>query len=589
MTTPLGVMEVPAPVEGDSIRRYETGTLPDGGLWTALRRLSDHDHTGGLNGTPISVSGIPDGSITIEKLDPDIFLPYALVDGSKPFTGMVTMEADATVRDTLYFGEQGTALPPDVSLTRGARPGTLVLTTPGGNVDWFAAKHRSGGTGVARFGQAATATQALVGFNADYDGTNWVRDDNASRMWLLALSSAGADVLSNPAGTSGMLTWTTEMHIGGGGVEFNGPVTSSGTVAQERSLKFNTDYRARWQFGVGGGTVESGGNAGSDLGLYFYSDAGAYLGQVYSVRRSDGMTVYTTGVDFTGGLFLGPVGAAACSLINQEGAYLTFRKQTNSFMMMLIDGDAGNLSVTGVVSAGAHVSVGNGNIYGPGTAALSLYAQAGMNIQLNPSGGFVHPDAHAIRVLGHPGLMWYETHTNIVHSATDLHLRGDSRVIASPTNNPTTYFENSANGTWPGIGDGVITLGRAGARWTSVWAANGTIQTCLTSEKRDFRSLDPEEALLAILRTPIQTYRSAPTPGRRAAADRWPEQYAEERDRLFGFRFVGFRAEAVDPLFLLDGDKHVSAQHTASIAVSGIQALYNRLAKLEARIKELTK
>ena len=108
---PPGVMQVPAGEDGDSNRRYLNGTLPDGGLWTALRRSSDHDHTGALNGAPISVASLPDGSITIDKLDPAVLLPYALVDGSKPFTGQVTMEADAIVRDTVYFGQQGSALP----------------------------------------------------------------------------------------------------------------------------------------------------------------------------------------------------------------------------------------------------------------------------------------------------------------------------------------------------------------------------------------------------------------------------------------------------------------------------------------------
>ena len=123
MTVALGVMQVPAGEDGDSNRRYLNGTLPDGGLWTALRRLSDHDHTGALNGAPISVASLPDGSITIDKLDPAIFAPYALVDGSKPFTGQVTMEADATVRDALYFGQQGSALarrtPPSPARGRG--------------------------------------------------------------------------------------------------------------------------------------------------------------------------------------------------------------------------------------------------------------------------------------------------------------------------------------------------------------------------------------------------------------------------------------------------------------------------------------
>lgn len=120
MTVQLGVMQLPAPEDADRVRDYLNGTIVTGGLWTALTRSSNHDHTGGVNGTPLSIAAIPDGSITTAKLDPSVLLPYALVDGSKPFTGQVTMQADAIVRDALYFGQQGTALAPDVTLSRTA-------------------------------------------------------------------------------------------------------------------------------------------------------------------------------------------------------------------------------------------------------------------------------------------------------------------------------------------------------------------------------------------------------------------------------------------------------------------------------------
>lgn len=104
MTVLVGVMQLPVPQDADQVRAYLNGTIADGGLWTGLSRASDHDHTGGLNGKPISVASIPDGSITTGKLDPSVLLPYALVDGSKPFTGQVALNGDAIVRNTLYFG-----------------------------------------------------------------------------------------------------------------------------------------------------------------------------------------------------------------------------------------------------------------------------------------------------------------------------------------------------------------------------------------------------------------------------------------------------------------------------------------------------
>jgi hypothetical protein len=76
MTVALGVMGVPAPVAGDSLRRYETGALPDGGLWTALRRLSDHDHSGGQMGAPVAgaeVTITTDASLVAVESPADTF------------------------------------------------------------------------------------------------------------------------------------------------------------------------------------------------------------------------------------------------------------------------------------------------------------------------------------------------------------------------------------------------------------------------------------------------------------------------------------------------------------------------------------
>jgi hypothetical protein len=175
VTVALGVMSVPAPVDGDSIRRYETGTLPDGGLWTALRRLSDHDHTGGDLGTPISVASLPDGSITVDKLDPAVLLPYALVDGSKPFTGQVTMQADAVVRDAVYFGQQGTALAPDATLSRTGAGALRVDTHLGVGVTpaaWGAtARAVQVGPGGAVAGDTAAPLRVDLSANTFHDGT----------------------------------------------------------------------------------------------------------------------------------------------------------------------------------------------------------------------------------------------------------------------------------------------------------------------------------------------------------------------------------------------------------------------------------
>ena len=144
MVVQVGVMELPVTEDPDDIQTYMNGEHTSGGLWTALTRSSNHDHSGGLNGVQLGATSIPDGSITTAKLDPSVLLPYSLVDGSKPFTGQVTMEADAIVRDAVYFGQQGSASPADATLSR-TGPGALRLS------------------GAANSGLEVRATGALAG------------------------------------------------------------------------------------------------------------------------------------------------------------------------------------------------------------------------------------------------------------------------------------------------------------------------------------------------------------------------------------------------------------------------------------------
>jgi hypothetical protein len=241
MTVALGVMSVPAPVDGDSIRRYETGTLPDGGLWTALRRLSDHNHTGGVNGAPISVASIPPGSITVDKLDPAVLLPYALVDGSKPFTGQVAMNSDAIIRDHLYFG----AKPAGVADATLARTGAGAL-----RVDTHL------GVGVNPAGWAGTYRSVQVGVGGSLYGTtnldtvglgsNMYSDGATNR----AIAAGAAATLG--VGSAGGLEFYTAPSVGAGAAL---AFTRRASIAPTGTLFLSPDAGAPALNAVIGGTV----------------------------------------------------------------------------------------------------------------------------------------------------------------------------------------------------------------------------------------------------------------------------------------------------------------------------------------------
>ena len=61
----------------------------------------------------------------------------------------------------------------------------------------------------------------------------------------------------------------------------------SGAAATFRSLRFYTATSLRWLFGANA-TAESGANAGSDLELQSYDDAGNVLGTLLRIIRSTG-------------------------------------------------------------------------------------------------------------------------------------------------------------------------------------------------------------------------------------------------------------------------------------------------------------
>ena len=64
-------------------------------------------------------------------------------------------------------------------------------------------------------------------------------------------------------------------------------VSIEGVAGTARSLYFKTGSLARWSID-GNTTAESGSNAGSDLNIFRYNDAGTAIGSVLSISRSDG-------------------------------------------------------------------------------------------------------------------------------------------------------------------------------------------------------------------------------------------------------------------------------------------------------------
>jgi hypothetical protein len=53
----VGAMRLPQPEPLDDLSAFLRGLEPDGGYWLAMRRLSAHDHSGGVMGVPVAGGG----------------------------------------------------------------------------------------------------------------------------------------------------------------------------------------------------------------------------------------------------------------------------------------------------------------------------------------------------------------------------------------------------------------------------------------------------------------------------------------------------------------------------------------------------
>jgi hypothetical protein len=238
VTVLVGTMQLPVPQDADQVRAYLNGTIADGGLWTGLTRASDHDHTGGLNGKPISVASIPNGSITTAKLDPSVLLPYALVDGSKPFTGQVALNGDAIIRNTLYFG----AKPAGAADVTVARTGAGALRVDnnlgvGVNPAAWGPSYRSLHIGnVGSLAADSTAQNVILGENYYFDGTN-NRALTANAAALVSVALGQVQVMTAPAVAAGATqTFKTRLTVNpAGALIVNSPgVTWGGTDTLSR-------------------------------------------------------------------------------------------------------------------------------------------------------------------------------------------------------------------------------------------------------------------------------------------------------------------------------------------------------------------
>jgi hypothetical protein len=75
-------------------------------------------------------------------------------------------------------------------------------------------------------------------------------------------------------------------------------VSITGASGSDRSLAWKTGSLGRFAFQILAASTESTGNAGSNLSLNRYADAGTLISEVWNVNRATGITTYTNGISF---------------------------------------------------------------------------------------------------------------------------------------------------------------------------------------------------------------------------------------------------------------------------------------------------
>jgi hypothetical protein len=105
-----------------------------------------------------------------------------------------------------------------------------------------------------------------------------------------AVSGGGSFVPTGGGAMSGALT-------------MNGasPIHMNGAAATDRVIDWQTGGVIRWAM-YASSVVEGGANAGSDFGLNSYTDAGAFLSQPLSIKRSTGIATFNAVPVFAGGV-----------------------------------------------------------------------------------------------------------------------------------------------------------------------------------------------------------------------------------------------------------------------------------------------
>lgn len=188
------------------------------------------------------------------------------------------------------------------------------------------------GSGIIGRLNGTSTNNAFLGFSSA--GTNkWsignVQSDHRFRIYNEATTSELVSVLSTGEFGIGIANPTTKFHIDGAASALIANLDANVSVA--KSISFRSDNSNRINLEVSG--TESGSNAGADLFIRRYSDAGALIDTPLTITRSTGIISLATALSGTSASFSSTLTASAFipngATIPTNGMYLSAANTLN--------------------------------------------------------------------------------------------------------------------------------------------------------------------------------------------------------------------------------------------------------------------
>lgn len=198
------------------------------------------------------------------------------------------------------------------------------------------------GSGIITRVNGTSTNNAFIGF-ASAGSNKWsignVQSDHRFRIYNEATTSELVSVLQTGEFGIGIANPTTKLHIDGGASALIANLDANVSVA--KSISFRSDNSARFNIEVSG--TESGSNAGANLFIRRYSDAGSLIDTPLTITRSTGAATFSS------------------SLTVQSGATIF---STTSDLQLLIGNGSRDLFISGSTVAGTSQMIGIQNISG---------------------------------------------------------------------------------------------------------------------------------------------------------------------------------------------------------------------------------